>query len=80
MNKQLGVLQADPDAATPDWRDRHSNPLAEQALPAQVYGGGVAVAMLACVPDWPYFNKHPQSWLPSQKQAEAAAAKSLKAR
>jgi len=45
----------------------------------QVYGGGVAVAMLACVPDWPYFNKHPESWLPSQKQV-AAAAKPMVAR
>ncbi|KAK9842553.1 hypothetical protein WJX81_005794 [Elliptochloris bilobata] len=39
----------------------------------KVYGGGVAVAMLACVPDWPYFNKQPQSWLPSQKEALASA-------
>ena len=28
----------------------------------QVYGGGVAVAMLACVPDWPWFNRSPQKW------------------
>lgn len=53
--------------------------VAERALSTQVYSGGVAVAMLACVPDWPYFNKHPQSWLPSQEGADAAA-KSLKAR
>ena len=49
--------------------------VAEQAaFSPQVYGGGVAVAMLACVPDWPYFNTHSESWLPSQKDALKVAA------
>lgn len=25
---------------------------------------GLAVALLAVVPDWPFFNKHPLQWLP----------------
>ncbi|BDA42930.1 probable signal peptidase complex subunit 1 [Coccomyxa sp. Obi] len=35
------------------------------ALMMKVYGSGVAVAMVACVPDWPWFNRHPLKWLPS---------------
>ena len=33
----------------------------------QVYGSGVALAMVACVPDWPWFNRHPQKWQTPQK-------------
>ena len=36
-------------------------------LLTQVYGGGVTVAMLACVPDWPWFNRDPQKWLPASQ-------------
>lgn len=35
---------------TPEW------------LLVQVYGSGVALAMVACVPDWPWFNRTPQKW------------------
>ena len=28
-----------------------------------VYGGGVVLAFVIAVPDWPYFNQHPQRWL-----------------
>ncbi|EIE24954.1 hypothetical protein COCSUDRAFT_83646 [Coccomyxa subellipsoidea C-169] len=38
------------------------------ALMMKVYGSGVAVAMVACVPDWPWFNRHPLKWLPKSPQ------------
>ena len=28
-----------------------------------IYGGGVVLAFVIAVPDWPYFNQHPQRWL-----------------
>jgi hypothetical protein len=27
------------------------------------YGAGVVVAIFIAVPDWKYFNQHPQRWL-----------------
>lgn len=27
------------------------------------YGAGVVLAFVIAVPDWPYFNQHPQRWL-----------------
>lgn len=29
-----------------------------------MYGGGVVLALVIAVPDWPYFNQSPQRWLP----------------
>jgi len=26
---------------------------------------GVAISVVLCVPDWPFFNKHPVQWLES---------------
>lgn len=28
-------------------------------------GGGMLLAMLLCVPDWPWFNRHPLAWQPA---------------
>jgi len=39
----------------------------------QVYGSGVAVAMVACVPDWPWFNRSPQKWQPVQVSTNSPA-------
>jgi signal peptidase complex subunit 1 len=33
-------------------------------LMAQINGVGLALTLLAVVPDWPWFNKHPVTWLP----------------
>lgn len=30
--------------------------------------GGAGVVFLAVVPPWPWYNKHPESWLPSQDE------------
>jgi signal peptidase complex subunit 1 len=27
------------------------------------FGAGVVLAIVIAVPDWPYFNQHPQRWL-----------------
>ena len=40
----------------------------------QVYGSGVAVAMVACVPDWPWYNRHPLKWLPSAPKQSSPVA------
>ena len=41
---------------------------------AQVYGSGVALALVACVPDWPFYNKQQLRWLGSDSVAPALAA------
>ena len=41
----------------------------------QVYGGGVAFAMVACVPDWPWYNSNELKWLPSAQPKEETAAR-----
>lgn len=28
-----------------------------------IYAAGVVLAFVIAVPDWPYFNQHPQRWL-----------------
>ena len=33
------------------------------SLVFKVYGGGILLALLAGVPNWPWFNKHPLKWL-----------------
>ena len=46
------------------------------------YGAGTAAAVLAAVPDWPWFNRHPLRWQevqsvnePTAQQPSASAAK-----
>mmetsp|Transcript_38762 Transcript_38762/g.51077 ORF Transcript_38762/g.51077 Transcript_38762/m.51077 type:complete len:102 (+) Transcript_38762:128-433(+) len=52
-----------------------------------VYGwaGGVALAVLICVPNWPWFNRHPIKWLEeipasgsSKKKSENSETKKKK--
>jgi len=31
---------------------------------SQIYGSGVAATALALIPDWPWFNRDPLTWLP----------------
>ena len=31
---------------------------------AAIYGGGLLVAAIMGLPDWPCYNKHPVAWLP----------------
>lgn len=33
-----------------------------------VFAGGVALATLITVPDWPMYNKNPVAWLPPREQ------------
>ena len=45
----------------------------------------MAVAMVACVPDWPWYNRNGLQWLPSAQQQEdgcmqQSAARQKKAR
>ncbi|GBG88603.1 hypothetical protein CBR_g48133 [Chara braunii] len=44
-----------------------------------VYAGGVLLAFVISVPDWPYFNQHPLTWLPPRSEAAIAAAKAARA-
>ena len=37
------------------------------------WGAGVALATLLCVPDWPWFNRNPITWLESVPGAEPVA-------
>jgi signal peptidase complex subunit 1 len=37
------------------------------------WGAGLLVALVVCVPDWPWFNRHPVKWLdevPPQKRSQ----------
>lgn len=38
------------------------------------YGAGTAAAVIAAVPDWPWFNRHPLRWQEVQTLKEPAAA------
>ncbi|TKA28996.1 hypothetical protein B0A50_03408 [Salinomyces thailandicus] len=33
--------------------------------------GGTALTFLIVVPPWPFFNQHPQPWLPSKSSGQA---------
>lgn len=33
-----------------------------------IFAGGVVLAGVLTVPDWPAYNKHPVTWLPPRKQ------------
>jgi hypothetical protein len=37
-----------------------------------VFGAGVALAFLLCVPPWPYLNRHPLKWLKKPEGVVAA--------
>ena len=37
----------------------------------QIFGAGVAVSLLLCVPPWPFLQRNQLTWL--QKKGEAAA-------
>jgi signal peptidase complex subunit 1 len=39
-----------------------------------VNAAGLALTMLAVVPDWPWFNRNPLSWLPPLNPDDGAAA------
>lgn len=39
----------------------------------QIFGGGVALSLLLCVPPWPFLRRNPLTWL-QKKEGEAAAA------
>jgi signal peptidase complex subunit 1 len=43
-----------------------------------VNAAGLAITLLAVVPDWPWFNRHPLKWLPAlnPEGADGAAAAS----
>mmetsp|Transcript_48095 Transcript_48095/g.79952 ORF Transcript_48095/g.79952 Transcript_48095/m.79952 type:complete len:116 (-) Transcript_48095:241-588(-) len=48
----------------------------QQSFLITVYGwaGGVALAVLICVPNWPWFNRNPVEWLekiPKKKKKKA---------
>ncbi|GAQ88492.1 microsomal signal peptidase complex subunit [Klebsormidium nitens] len=45
-------------------------------LMLEIYTGGMVLAFLLAVPDWPYFNWHKLSWLPEQPPSEDEAAAS----
>mmetsp|Transcript_40860 Transcript_40860/g.73422 ORF Transcript_40860/g.73422 Transcript_40860/m.73422 type:complete len:94 (+) Transcript_40860:482-763(+) len=39
-----------------------------------IYAGGVTMAMVISVPDWPYFNQNPLKWLdPIETEGEGKA-------
>lgn len=41
-----------------------------------LFTGGVALACAVCVPDWPWFNRHPLKWLkPAAQPGEQGAAR-----
>lgn len=41
-----------------------------QSLEWAVYGwlAGLALAMILCVPPWPWYRRHPIEWLPSKEE------------
>lgn len=38
-----------------------------------IFAGGVALAGVLTVPDWPAYNKHPVTWLPPREQLGGGA-------
>jgi Microsomal signal peptidase 12 kDa subunit (SPC12) len=36
----------------------------------QIFGGGVALAAIACIPDYPWYNRHPEKWLPATRDRD----------
>ena len=42
------------------------------------YGAGVSIAIFVAVPDWVYFNQHPQRWLRADKREGHKAGKQAK--
>ena len=46
-------------------------------LMLMIYAASTVVAVLAAVPDWPFYNRHPLRWLPKgsgSRQVQAAAS------
>ena len=41
---------------------------------AQLFGAGTLLTAALCIPDWPFYNRHPVQWLPSAAAAAASAA------
>ena len=39
----------------------------------KIFGAGVAVSLLLCVPPWPFLRRHPLTWL---KKSDAGGAAS----
>ena len=50
------------------------------SLATQVYGSGVALALVACVPDWPFYNKQQLRWLSPDSTGPALALPASKQR
>ena len=50
----------------------------------QIYTAGILVALLATVPDWPWYNRHPLKWRspaalsPDEQQQDQGGRKVLK--
>lgn len=44
-------------------------------LMVYINGVGLALALIAILPDWPFYNKHPWKWLPPLNCEPKAAKK-----
>lgn len=43
-----------------------------------IFAAGVGLACLATVPDWPWFNRHPLTWLKPQPKQDAGGPRGKK--
>ena len=41
-----------------------------ETLKKQIYGAGVALTGLATIPNWPWLNRNPLTWLPVEEKEE----------
>ena len=41
-----------------------------KTLKTQIYGAGVAFTGLATIPNWPWLNRNPLTWLPVEEKEE----------
>eukprot|EP00884_Botryococcus_braunii_P018194 jgi/Botrbrau1/5058/Bobra.37_1s0023.1 len=40
------------------------------SLMLQIFGGGVALAAIATIPDYPWYNRHAEKWLPPMRDRD----------
>lgn len=52
--------------------------LGDFQLMVKINGVGLVVTLLAVLPDWPFYNKHPVEWAPPLFPKEEAAGASSK--
>lgn len=45
------------------------------SLMVKINGVGLVLALLAVLPDWPFYNKHPLNWLPPLNPPKADTKK-----